>query len=76
VRFVGLDNYITAFTTDDRFLSSLQLTFVYAIVSVPLALFGSLLLAVLLNQRLQGTALYRTFSSCPVSPRPLPCAIL
>jgi multiple sugar transport system permease protein len=64
-RFVGLDNYITAFTTDDRFLSSLQLTFVYAIVSVPLALFGSLLLAVLLNQRLAGTALYRTFFFLP-----------
>ena len=64
-RFVGLDNYITAFTTDDRFLSSLQLTFVYAIVSVPLALFGSLLLAVLLNQRLRGTALYRTFFFLP-----------
>src|SRR5436190_9385443 len=59
-RFVGLENYINAFTTDDRFLSSLQLTFVYAIVSVPIALFGSLLLAVLLNQRLRGTSFYRT----------------
>lgn len=64
-RFVGLDNYITAFTTDDRFLKSLQLTFVYAIASVPLALVGSLLLAVLLNQRLWGTALYRTFFFLP-----------
>ena len=45
--------------------SSLQLTFVYAIVSVPLALFGSLLLAVLLNQRLRGTSLYRTFFFLP-----------
>jgi multiple sugar transport system permease protein len=64
-RFVGLDNYVTAFTTDDRFLKSLQLTFIYAIVAVPLALFGSLLLAVLLNQRLRGTALYRTFFFLP-----------
>jgi multiple sugar transport system permease protein len=64
-RFVGLDNYINAFTTDDRFLSSLKLTFIYAIVSVPLALFGSLLLAVLLNQRLRGTSVYRTVFFLP-----------
>src|SRR6266536_333046 len=64
-RFVGLDNYVNAFTTDDRFVNSLKLTFVYAIVSVPLALFGSLLLAILLNQRLRGTSLYRTFFFLP-----------
>ncbi|MCC7372246.1 MAG: sugar ABC transporter permease [Chloroflexi bacterium] len=64
-RFVGLENYVNAFTSDDRFLSSLQLTFVYAVVSVPLALFGSLLLALLLNQRLRGTSLYRTFFFLP-----------
>lgn len=64
-RFVGLDNYINAFTTDDRFLDSLKLTFVYAIISVPLALFGSLMLALLLNQRLRGTSFYRTFFFLP-----------
>jgi multiple sugar transport system permease protein len=64
-RFVGLDNYINAFTTDDHFLDSLKLTFVYAFISVPLALFGSLLLAMLLNQRLRGTSIYRTFFFLP-----------
>jgi len=64
-RWVGLDNYINAFTTDDRFLSSLGLTFMYAIVSVPLALFGSLMLALLLNQRLRGTSIYRTVFFLP-----------
>lgn len=64
-RWVGLDNYVNAFTTDDRFLRSLGLTFVYAIVSVPLALFGSLMLAILLNQRLRGTSLYRTIFFLP-----------
>ena len=64
-RWVGLQNYVDAFTSDDRFLPSLQLTFTYAIVSVPLALFGSLLLAILLNQRLRGTRLYRTFFFLP-----------
>jgi multiple sugar transport system permease protein len=64
-RFVGLENYVRAFTSDDRFLPSLQITFIYALVSVPLALFGSLLLAVLLNQRLRGTSVYRTFFFLP-----------
>ena len=64
-RFVGLENYVNAFTTDDRFLDSLKITFIYAIVSVPLALFGSLLLAILLNQRLRGTSFYRTFFFLP-----------
>src|SRR4051794_30635412 len=64
-RWVGLDNYVNAFTTDDRFLASLGLTFTYAIISVPLALFGSLLLALLLNQRLRGTSIYRTIFFLP-----------
>jgi multiple sugar transport system permease protein len=64
-RFIGIDNYVNAFTTDDHFIDSLKLTFIYAIISVPLALFGSLLLAILLNQRLRGTALYRTFFYLP-----------
>src|SRR4051794_33763127 len=64
-RFVGLENYVNAFTTDDRFLNSLQITFFYAIVAVPLALFGSLMLAVLLNQRLRGTSVYRTVFFLP-----------
>jgi multiple sugar transport system permease protein len=64
-RWVGMQNYVDAFTSDDRFLPSLQLTFTYAVVSVPLALFGSLLLAILLNQRLRGTGLYRTFFFLP-----------
>ncbi len=64
-RFIGLENYINAFTTDDRFIDSLKLTFFYAIVSVPLALFGSLMLAMLLNQRLRGTSFYRTFFFLP-----------
>jgi multiple sugar transport system permease protein len=64
-RFIGIENYANAFTSDDRFLPSLQLTFTYALVSVPLALFGSLLLALLLNQRLRGTSFYRTFFFLP-----------
>ena len=64
-RFIGVENYVRAFTSDEQFLPSLQLTFTYALVSVPLALFGSLILAILLNQRLRGTSFYRTFFFLP-----------
>lgn len=75
-RFVGVDNYVRAFTTDAQFLNSLRVTFVYALVSVPLAMFGSLLLALLLNQRLRGTSFYRTFFFLPSLTPAVAAAIL
>lgn len=64
-RYVGLENYVKALTSDDLFLQSLKITFYYAIVSVPLGTAGSLLLASLLNQGLRMTSLYRTFFFLP-----------
>ena len=59
-KFVGLDNYQKAFFKDVLFWPSLARTFYYAVVMVPLGLVGSLALAMLLNQRLKGTNIYRT----------------
>jgi multiple sugar transport system permease protein len=64
-QFVGLDNYITAFTDDSLFWSSLGRTFRYALVVVPLGLIGSLFLAILLNQGLKGTTMFRTLFFLP-----------
>lgn len=64
-RFLGLDNYIRAFTTDDLFWSSLGRTFTFAGIFVPVAVGGALILAVLLNQQLKGTTLYRTIFFVP-----------
>jgi multiple sugar transport system permease protein len=65
-RFVGIQNYSYALRAeDDLFWSSLGRTFYYAVVSVPLGVLGSLLLAVLLNQALRGTALFRTLFFLP-----------
>lgn len=64
-RFIGFANYTTALTGDDLFWSSLQRTFEYAIVVVPIGLSGSLLLALLLNQGLAGTNLFRTLYFLP-----------
>lgn len=64
-RWIGLENYRYAFFEDDLFWSSLGITFYYMLVSVPLGLLGSLLLALLLNQRLRGETWYRTFFFLP-----------
>lgn len=64
-RFVGMENYVTAFAKDDLFWSSLQRTFAYALVVVPVGLIGSLSLALLLNQGIKGTNLFRTLFFLP-----------
>jgi multiple sugar transport system permease protein len=63
--FIGLQNYIYAFTTDELFIPSIWRTFYYALLLVPLAMIGSLLVAVLLNQNLAGTAVWRTMYFLP-----------
>lgn len=64
-RWLGLENYVRAFTTDDLFWSSLGRTFTFAVIFVPLAIVGALLLAVILNQKLKGTNIYRTVFFVP-----------
>src|SRR5207247_854617 len=59
-RWAGLNNYKRAFFDDPLFWPSLERTFYYALVVVPLGLVGSLLLATLLNQALRGTNYFRT----------------
>jgi len=63
--FIGLQNYITAFTGDKLFRTSLGNTFYYVLFSVPLTIVISLLLALLLDQGLRGTRLFRTFFFLP-----------
>jgi len=59
-KWIGISNFVTAFTKDDLMWPSVGRTFIYAFAIVPLGLFGSLILAILLNQKLVGTAFYRT----------------
>ncbi len=64
-RWTGAANYIRAFTADDLFWPSLGRTFTFAAVFVPAAVGGALMLAVLLNQKLKGTNIYRTVFFVP-----------
>ena len=63
--FVGLDNWIKAFTQDELFWPTIARTFVYTACVVPLSVFGALFTAMLLNQKLRGTTFYRTVFFMP-----------
>lgn len=65
-RFVGLANFIRAFTADPTFLRSLLNTFLFAVVVVPVQAGLGLLLAVLVNQKLRGTTFFRIVYFIPV----------
>ncbi|GCE09027.1 carbohydrate ABC transporter permease [Dictyobacter aurantiacus] len=62
--FIGLQNYTSLFA-DSIFLKSLAVTTYYVVLSVPLALIGSLLLALLLNQRVRFLGVFRTIYYMP-----------
>jgi len=64
-QFIGFDNWIRAFTQDDLFWGSLGRTFLYTAIVVPLSVMGALLIACLLNQKLRGTAFFRTVFFLP-----------
>lgn len=62
--FVGLDNY-RLLAQDTVFWQSLKNTLVYACLAIPGALLVSVGLAMLLNARIKGQAIYRTIIFLP-----------
>jgi multiple sugar transport system permease protein len=62
--FVGLQNY-QMLSVDPIFLKSLVVTIYYVVLSVPLSLVFSLLLALLLNQRVRFLGVFRTIFYLP-----------
>lgn len=64
-KFVGFANYLQVLK-DPIFYSSLLNTFWYAAFTVPVMLFLSLTIAVLLNQKIKGLGFYRTLYYLPV----------
>lgn len=65
-KWVGLKNFRYMFTEDPTFWPSLRATAYFVLLSVPVGLFGGLLLAVLLNRALTGVKLFRTIFYLPV----------
>ena len=56
--FIGLDNFTKMFA-DGKFFKSLEVTFFYAVVSVPLRLLFALIVAMILLKNTKMTAFYR-----------------
>ena len=77
--FVGLKNYYRNFTTyaySSRFWQSLKVTFIYAIINVPLQLVLSFLLALFLNREIKGIKFIRALFYLPVLIPPVCSGIL
>ena len=69
LKFLGFEYYVRLFTdpvSSGPFLRSLLNNFVFALVVIPLQTGLALLLAVLLNRKLKGIAVFRTFFFLPV----------
>jgi len=64
-RFVGLANFVTMFTADQRFLGSVRTTLVYVGISVPLVLVWGLSLALVLNQGMKFLPVFRAIFYIP-----------
>ena len=73
--FIGADNYIKLFG-DSEVWQSLVNTFKYAIVEVPFSIVISLVLAVLLNRKMRGRAVYRTIFFLPMVAAPAAIAMV
>jgi multiple sugar transport system permease protein len=63
--WIGLDNYVTIFTKDSTFTTSLAVTFKYVFLSVPLRLAFALLVAIVLNKGIRALGIYRTVYYLP-----------
>ncbi len=63
--WVGVENYKELFTEDPLFWKSLKVTFTFTLVLVPVQLVLSLLVAILLNQKIKGMPFYRTMFYLP-----------
>src|SRR2546421_404592 len=63
--WVGFGNFTHMFTDDDRYLQSVKVTLIYVLVSVPLKLTVSLLVAMLLNTRRGANGFYRAAFYAP-----------
>lgn len=64
-KWKGVGNYSDAFTQDPRFWVALRVTGLYTLFAVPLGMLVSLAMALLLNTKVRGIPLFRTFFYLP-----------
>jgi multiple sugar transport system permease protein len=74
--YIGIQNYVYAFTRDDLFVPSIVRTLYFAVLSIPPAMVLSLVVAILLNQKLVATTLWRAMFFLPTLTPVVAAAIL
>lgn len=74
-KFIGFDNYIRIFT-DTEFWNSLKNVFIYALLTVPLGVFLSLVIACLLNANIKAKSFFRCIYFLPVVSTPAAVALV
>lgn len=74
--WVGLKNYTTILSGEDKIVKSLAVTIYYTVLAVPLNVVLSILVAVLLNQRLRGMGVFRTVFYLPAVTSGVAVAVL
>jgi multiple sugar transport system permease protein len=62
---VGVKNYDTLINKDVNFWPSIRLTILYSVISVPISVFFSLMLALLLSKKLRFIGVYRVLYYLP-----------
>lgn len=73
--WIGFSNYIELFQ-DDVFWKAVGNTFIYAVIALPAGVIFSVGLALLLNAKVKGLALYRTIFFIPSIVPPVSLAVL
>ena len=63
-KFIGFENYTRMFS-DEKFIASLNVTFKFVFISVPLQLTFALFIAMLLNRKISGLGFYRAVYYIP-----------
>jgi len=66
-KWIGIRNYVELLTVTPLFWTSLRVTTVAAFANIGLGTVISLAIAMLLNQRVRGTGLYRTLFFMPIA---------
>lgn len=74
--WVGMDNYVRALTADPDFYTSLRVTTMYTVFSIPLRLVTALFLAILLNEASRGISFFRTAFYMPAIVASVAAAVL
>ncbi len=73
--FIGADNYIKMFGDAEVWQAVIN-TFKYALIEVPFSIVIALVLAVLLNRKIKGRAVYRTIFFLPMVAAPAAIAMV